>query len=134
MSEYGILDKFCNYVLNIDVNQFIVEFYGLNNPSYYDLLNSINKVNLLINEPLSFWLNLDEDNKNKFITMLENYDSNKTFELILPDNYNLGYRYEYGNKYYQLFRIKNHNDSDDNYDSSDDNDCNNSTSDSIDNN
>jgi len=52
------------------------KFYGINeisiNKQYY-----IDKLNLLRNDFISFWLSLDDDNKEKFIMLVKNHKNDK---------------------------------------------------------
>jgi hypothetical protein len=49
--DYTILDKFTNYIINFDINQFIVEFYDIEKPELYQLQYLLEKINLMLANP-----------------------------------------------------------------------------------
>ena len=70
---------------------FFVKFYGIKqisvNEQYY-----IDKVNLLKNDFTSFWLSLDDENKEKFIKLVKNYkDDKKEYKINYVDKIYMRY-------------------------------------------
>lgn len=113
----NIIDMCILYSINFNIDYFLINFYGINeisiNEQYY-----IDKMNLLRNDFVSFWLSLDENNKEKFIKLVKDHKNDKTeYKLKYVDK--LCLRVE-DNKQYLMF-INNNVDSYEDENSNDDN-------------
>jgi hypothetical protein len=105
----NVIDMCILYSRNFNIDYFLIKFYDISeisiNKQYY-----IDKLNLLRNDFTSFWLSLDDDNKEKFIMLVKDHKNDK-------NEYNLKYidklciRVE-NNKEYLMF-INNNVDIDD---------------------
>ena len=92
----NVMDSCILYSRNFDIDYFLGKFYGIKqisvNEQYY-----IDKVNLLKNEFTSFWLSLDDENKEKFIKLVKNYkDDKKEYKIKYVDK--ICMRYENNNQ------------------------------------
>jgi hypothetical protein len=71
-----VMDMCILYSRNFDIDYFLTKFYGIKeisvNDQYY-----IDKVNLLRNDFTSFWLSLDNKNKERFVKLVKDYRDNK---------------------------------------------------------
>jgi hypothetical protein len=106
----NVIDMCIIYSKNFNIDYFLINFYGINeiskNKQYY-----IDKLNLLRNDFTSFWLSLDDDNKEKFIMLVKDQKNDKNeYKLKYVDK--LCIRVE-NNKEYLMF-INNNADIDDN--------------------
>jgi hypothetical protein len=61
-------DNFINYSVNVDVNEFVQNFYDGKFDYYVQ-----NKIHLMKNDFISFWYGLDKINKNKYIKLVKTY-------------------------------------------------------------
>ncbi len=61
-------DNFVKYALNVDVSDFSREFYGRKFDKYVEA-----KVSLLRNNFGEFWCGLDNNNKKKYIELVNKY-------------------------------------------------------------
>jgi uncharacterized protein YbgA (DUF1722 family) len=104
-NKYNILDKFFSYTENFNIHQFIYQFYEIERPQYHELPYFIEKANLLLYNPGRFWSSLDDENKKKFMNMLNCYNSNVIIEIPLPPGCQLIYKYENGRKQYELYDV-----------------------------
>jgi len=92
----NVMDSCILYSRNFDIDYFLGKFYGIKqlsvNEQYY-----IDKVNLLKNDFTSFWLSLDDENKEKFIKLVKNYkDDKKEYKIKYVDK--ICMRYENNNQ------------------------------------
>jgi len=92
----NVMDNCILYSRNFDIDYFLGKFYGIKqisvNEQYY-----IDKVNLLKNDFTSFWLSLDDENKEKFIKLVKNYkDDKKEYKIMYVDK--ICMRYENNNQ------------------------------------
>jgi hypothetical protein len=92
----NVMDSCILYSRNFDIDYFLGKFYGIKqisvNEQYY-----IDKVNLLKNDFTSFWLSLDDENKEKFIKLVKNYkDDKKEYKIMYVDK--ICMRYENNNQ------------------------------------
>jgi hypothetical protein len=81
----NVMDMCILYSRNFNIDYFLGKFYGIKqisvNEQYY-----IDKVNLLKNDFTSFWLSLDDENKEKFIKLVKNYkDDKKEYKINYVD-------------------------------------------------
>ena len=98
MTTMEILDKCFKYLLNYDTEDFIYRFFDMKKITINDWY-IIDKINLLNNDFPRFWLSLDDENKIKFIEIIENQNDIK-YNIKKPKN--LVYTYENGKKIYKL--------------------------------
>jgi hypothetical protein len=98
MDNINILDKCFKYLLNYDTDNFIYRFFDIKKITITDTY-IIEKINLLNNDFPRFWLSLDDENKLKFIEIIENKDETK-YNIKKPKN--LMYTYENGKKIYKF--------------------------------
>ena len=73
------IDKIMYYINNLNINELLINFYDKKELTMHDTYY-IEKINMLTSDFLSFWISLDEENKNKFINVVINYKNNKNKE------------------------------------------------------
>ena len=76
---FDLINKLVKYSDNIDLVKFIEKFYNLNKPMSIGLIRKDDDKNSSYNfkhNICMFWLGLTEENKNKLLTMVDEYLNN----------------------------------------------------------
>jgi hypothetical protein len=76
MKNREFIDQVANYINNLNINEFLVNFYEKHEITIYDEYY-INKINELKYNFINFWISLDKKNKKKFIELINNSENNK---------------------------------------------------------
>lgn len=85
-----LIDSITYYIKNLDINHFIFNFFGKKKITQVDYY-IIEKINQLQQDFPSFWLSLDDDNKQLFIKVIQLDNHNTIPKVKFPKNLNLVY-------------------------------------------